>query len=105
MVRHLRQRPQGQRQFAAGSGAKYIEEAVSEAVSESPGTSTPALGEWGDHFPELRTRLELAEVALSKIRMNLGSGPSDRALCSSAFITTIGEGLPVVRQLVQPNCV
>jgi hypothetical protein len=80
-------------------------EYIEEAVSEAPGNSTPASSELCDHIPELRTRLELAEVALSKIRMNLGSGPSDRALCSSALITTIGEGLPVVGQLVQPNFV
>jgi hypothetical protein len=80
-------------------------EYIEEAVSDSPGNSTPALGEQGDHFPELRTRLEFAEVALSKIRVNRGSGPSDRALVSSALITTIGEGLPMMGQLAQPNYV
>eukprot|EP00972_Heterocapsa_arctica_P109750 16160000-Heterocapsa_arctica.AAC.1 len=69
-----------------------------------PGNATPALGEC-DHVPELRTRLELVEVALSKIRLNLGSETSDKALDSSALLTTLGEGLLVGGQLSQPSLV
>eukprot|EP00972_Heterocapsa_arctica_P035549 5231876-Heterocapsa_arctica.AAC.1 len=69
-----------------------------------PGNATPALGEC-DHVPELRTHLEMVEVALSKIRLNLGADTSARALESSALVTTLGEGLPVGGQLAQPSLV